>query len=103
MRGLWPMDFLVIEATATQVRAAHYSLWPPQLQGSPGTPSEDVFRVLVEVGYVHPKSKREAWRRQAHGAHSLGEALRWVLEHSAHEWRTVEAYIRATAWGERLP
>jgi hypothetical protein len=101
--GLWPGDFIILEADGDQVLAAHYRLRTPnEHPGGPGTPDEETFARLVEGGYVPERSKRDAWVRTAARGPSLLAALRPALERSRHDPDTVAAYLRSTSWGQGL-
>lgn len=106
-RSASPRDFLVLDWTGSggDVRVVHYFIRPPKpVQGWDGAaPTPQQLDAGKTAGWFNHGAKREAWVRVAVARETLADALYVCLQGTAHEWRTVEAYVRATGWGETLP
>lgn len=98
-------SFLVLDCDGTSVRGAHYYLRPPA--GLPGadepSPSPLQMDAGKEQGWFKPGAKREAWCRVAVERETLADLCFVLFQGSSQDWQTVEAYLRATAWGAELP
>lgn len=100
--GLWPDDFLILEADEDEVRIAHYRVRRPH-ETTVRHVDDQSWAGLLENSYVHPAEKQHAWlRRAARGPSTLG-VLAAVFERDNHDPQTVFTYLRSTSWGERLP
>lgn len=96
----FPTMFLVLDSNGAEVRGTYYRLLRPK--ETPEPVPADAWQAGVEAGWFSEKAKPAAWKRRAHRGR-LCDVLRIVLDGSHHDWQTVEAYIRATPWGESLP
>lgn len=100
--GLWPNDFLILEADEQEVRIAHYRLKRPN-ERRLRCVDEQSWEKLLEGKYVRSSEKRQSWLRQAAKGPTALSVLLLLFEAERHDARTVNAYLHSTSWGERLP
>ncbi len=105
-QGAFVDRFLVLDCGEGTVRCAYYRPRHPGERDLPPEIPEETWTLGIELGWFSEKGKASAWRRGAGKGGSLGAALRRALAGVAldcDDARTIEAYVRSTAWGAGLP